>query len=271
MVSLASTMVVDTLTPDEAALKRSKLRQTNVLGVTIAVVVLMAGWQLMSIYIRPWVPSPYDTALSMWKALNSPSFYVDMMLTWQRLLAAFVASTLIGMVLGIAIGLNRRIEAFFQPIIALALAVPDPVYIIFAALAVGTGELAGFLALSLAVTPFVVNVVRTSIHARDMSLDEMSSVYRLSRSSAFWNALVPQLVPALLTAGRFSFALSWKIVILVEALMHPQGIGASIYHSFNLLRMRDAIAVAIIFCVLMQLVERVAIGRLEKTLLRWRA
>lgn len=271
MVSLASTTPSETLTADEAAQKLKKLRQTNMLGVTIAIVVLMVGWQLMSIYIRPWVPSPYDTAMSMWRALNSPSFYVDMMLTWQRLLAAFAASTLVGVILGIAVGLNRRIEAFLQPIIALALAVPDPVYIIFAALAVGTGELAGFLSLSLAVTPFVVNVVRTSIHARDMSLDEMASVYRLSKSSAFWNALVPQMVPALLTAGRFSFALSWKIVILVEALMHPHGIGASIYHSFNLLRMRDAIAVAIIFCVLMQLVERFVIARLEKALLRWRA
>lgn len=270
MMAMTLSPQASTLTPDQQQKARRHLRLTRALGVTIAIGALLVGWQVLSIYNRPWVPAPADTFLAMWKALNSGTFYHDLLLTWKRLLLAFLASAVIGVALGIAVGLNRRVEAFFTPLLALALAVPDPVYIIFAILAVGTGELAGFIALTLAVLPFVVNIIRNSIHARDKTLDEMTAVYRLSRKSAFWNNLVPQLVPSLITACRFAFALSWKIVILVEALTHPNGIGATIYHAFNLLRMRDAIAVAILFCIIMQLVERLVIARLERRLLRWR-
>jgi NitT/TauT family transport system permease protein len=214
-----------TLPPDEVSLQQRKLRRTKAVGVSLALLVLLGVWQLLAEFTRPWVPSPYDTAMSIWKALHDPQFYQNMMLTWWRLLLSFVASTLIGVIIGFAMGLSRKVEAFFAPLLALALAVPDPVYIIFAALGVGTGELAGFIALTLAVTPFVINVVRASVHARDRTLDEMATVYRLPPHSAFRHALVPQIVPALITAGRFSFALSWKIVILVEALTYPLGIG----------------------------------------------
>ena len=173
--------------------------------------------------------------------------------------------------MGILVGLSKRAEAFFRPLLAMGLAVPDPVYIIFAMLALGIGEQAGFVALTIAITPFVSNIVRSSVQARDVSLDEMVQVYRLPRWDAFWHNLIPQLVPALLTAVRTSFALSWKLVVVVEALGQPEGLGASIFQSFRLLRMREMLALAILFTLLMELIERGALGRLERRVLRWRA
>jgi NitT/TauT family transport system permease protein len=186
------------------------------------------------------------------------------------LLAAFCVSTSLGFVVGVAMGFNRSFEAFATPLVAIALAVPDPVYVIFSSLALDTGELAGFVALVLAVLPFVVNVVHAAIGARDRSLDEMAKIYRIPAWRQFRHSLIPQLVPSLLTAMRFSFALSWKVVILVEALTRPDGIGARIYNYFHVLRMRDAIAQAILFCIVMQMVEWVVFMPIERRLLRWR-
>ena len=42
--------------------------------------------------------------------------------------------------------------------------------IIFAILALGTGETAGFVALTIAVLPFVANIVRSNVQARDKTL-----------------------------------------------------------------------------------------------------
>jgi len=154
--------------------------------------------------------------------------------------------------------------------ISIGLAIPDPVYIIFAVLALGTGEMAGFVALTVALVPFVSNIVRSSVHARDIELDEMVKVYRISRWEAFRANLVPQLVPAFLTAARFSFALSWKLVVVVEALGRPDGIGAAIFQAFNVLRMREMLALAILFTVLMELLERGVLQRVERRLLKWR-
>ncbi|AJE48600.1 ABC transporter permease [Celeribacter indicus] len=237
---------------------------------TIALISILFIWHVMSIAFRPWVPAIDATLVAMIGALQSPAFWGDFFLTLGRVLASFAAASVAGAILGLFIGLNEKAEAFFQPLLALALAVPDPVYIIFAILAVGTGETAGFIALTVAVAPFVTNIVRSNVHARDKSLDEMAQIYHLPRGVRLRSVLVPQLMPALLTAMRFSFALSWKLVVVVEAIGQPDGIGASIFNSFRLLRMREVAAVAILFIIAMQLLERGVLGRVEKKLLRWR-
>jgi len=237
----------------------------------IALGSMLVLWYVMSIYFKPWVPSIDSTVVAMIDKLGSGQFWDSFFLTLGRIFMAFICATFVGTALGLTIGLSERAEAFFQPLLALALAVPDPVYIIFAILALGTGEAAGFVALTIAVTPFVTNIVRSNIHARDKSLDEMAQIYHLPRNVRLMTVLAPQMVPALLTAVRFSFALSWKLVVVVEAIGQPNGIGADIFHSFRLLRMREVAAVAIIFIIAMQLLELGVLGRLEKRLTRWRS
>lgn len=232
---------------------------------------MLVIWHGMALQFRPWVPDIDVTFAAIQRQLGSVAFWDSFWLTFGRVLSAFASATVVGGALGLLIGLSPRAESFFQPLLALALAVPDPVYIIFAILAMGTGEAAGFVALTLAVMPFVANIVRANVHARDTALDEMAQIYHLPRPVRMMAVLFPQLVPALLTAMRFSFALSWKLVVVVEAIGQPDGIGAAIFHAFRQLRMREVAAIAIIFILAMQLVERGLLGRLEKRLLRWRA
>lgn len=271
MTSIANVHLTE---PDEREriklVRARKALAVRVTGVILAALSLLVVWQLLAINIRPWVPSPEVTLMSIISNLASESFYADLVTTLLRVLAAFAAAALIGSVLGVLIGLNRKAEAFFQPLLAIGLSVPDPVYIIFAILAVGTSELAGFLALTVAVIPFVSNIVRSSVQARDSGLDELGQIYRIPKKRAFREILLPQLVPALLTGAKFSFALSWKLVVVVESIGQPDGIGAAIFKAFRLLQMREVLAIAIIFIVLMQLIEHGALARLEKRLLRWR-
>ena len=98
----------------------------------------------------------------------------------------------------------------------------------------------------------------------------MSQVYRLGRKSYVTEVLARQIAPALLVAARTSFAFAWKIVVLVEALSQPQGIGSQMYYAFRLLRPADMIALALIFIVLMRVVETLAFGFAERRLLAWR-
>jgi len=247
-----------------------RLPTLRLAAAAVAIGSMLLIWEVMSIYYRPWVPDIRATLVAMGSELASPSFWEAFFITLGRVLAAFAAASVVGAVVGLVIGLSERAEAFCQPLLALALAVPDPVYIIFAILAFGTGELAGFIALTVAVVPFIANIVRSNVHARDRSLDQMAQIYHLPRSVRLVAVLIPQLVPALLTAMRFSFALSWKLVVVVEAIGQPDGIGSAIFHSFRQLRMREVAAIAIIFIIVMQLLERGVLGRIEKRLLRWR-
>jgi NitT/TauT family transport system permease protein len=175
----------------------------------------------------------------------------------------------VGIALGVAMGLSRRITAFFRPIVVLGLAVPDPVYIIVAILVLGTDESSGLIAMILALIPFVVNIVVSGVRSRDRGLDEMSSVYRLGRRRYLTDVVARQVAPALIAATRTCFAFSWKLVVLVEALTQPRGIGAQIYLSFRLLRPDHMIALALIFILLLRAVEASVFAPVERRVLAW--
>ena len=72
-----------------------------------------------------------------------------------------------------------------------------------------------------------------------------------------------------MAATRTCFAFAWKLVVLVEALSQSRGIGAQVYYSFRLLQPDHMIAQAILFIVVLRLVEAIMFNPLERKLLGW--
>ncbi|HZB03999.1 MAG TPA: ABC transporter permease subunit [Actinomycetota bacterium] len=235
----------------------------------VAALLALAVWQLATFISDGWVPSLAEIATAFAEDVTTPSVYAEIWITFKRILIAFAGATSVGIALGVAMGLSRRITAFFRPIVVLGLAIPDPVYIIVAILVLGTDESSGLIAMILALIPFVVNIVVSGVRSRDRGLDEMSSVYRLGRRRYLIDVVARQVAPALIAAIRTCFAFSWKLVVLVEALTQPRGIGAQIYLSFRLLSPEHMIALALIFILVLRAVEALVFAPVERRVLAW--
>jgi ABC-type nitrate/sulfonate/bicarbonate transport system permease component len=251
------------------AMSTAARRGRSVVATVVAVVILMVVWELTGIASGGWVPSIFAVIAKFAPVLAEPATLSNMWITTYRILIAFVATTIVGSLLGIAMGLNRYFEAFFRPLVVISLAIPDPVYIIFAILILGTDESSGIIALAIAVLPFVLNVVHSAVKSRDTQLDGMATVYRFGRRRYLTEVIIGQFGPALIVAARTSFAFCWKVVVLVEAISQPLGVGSQIYTAFRLLRFDEMIAVAVVFIVLMRVVDTVAFGFLERRALAW--
>lgn len=248
---------------------RSRERSRRVQAFIVASLLALGVWQLATFVSDGWVPSLGRIAAAFLEDLTTVQVWAEIWVTFRRILVTFSAATVIGVGLGVAIGLSRRIAAFFRPIIVIGLAIPDPVYIIVAILVLGTEESSGLIALVIALVPFVVNIVVSGVRARDQGLDEMSSVYRLGRRRYLLDVLGRQVAPALLAATRTSFAFAWKLIVLVEALTQPRGIGAQIYYSFRLLRPDHMISLALLFIIVLRATEAIVFTPLERRLLGW--
>src|SRR5690606_33766157 len=133
--------------------------------------------------------------VSVAENLVDPETYTGALITFRRLGIAFVASTVVGIALGVLMALFPVFDAFWRPLVVVALAIPDPVYFIVLILILGTRESVSQLALTLAVIPFVVMIALGTVSARDTGLDEMSRVYRLPRRTYLKEVLGRQLAP----------------------------------------------------------------------------
>lgn len=259
-------MTVETVTPLRQITGE---RRQRVQAFVIASLLALGVWQITTFISGGWVPSLWRIFKAMGADATTASIYTDIWITLRRIFITFAAATAIGIGLGVAMGLSRRVTAFFRPLVVMALAVPDIVYIIMAILVLGTDESSGLIAMVLALIPFVVNIVIGGVDARDPGLDEMSSVYRIQRRRYLVDVVGWQVSPALMAATRTCFAFAWKLVVLVEALSQPRGIGAQVYYSFRLLRPDHMIAQAILFIVVLRLVEAIMFNPLERKLLGW--
>ncbi len=244
-------------------------RRQRVQAFVVASLLALGVWQITTFISGGWVPSLWRIAKALGADATTANTYAEMWITLRRIFITFAAATAIGVTLGVAMGLNRRVRAFFRPVVVMGLAVPDIVYIIVAILVLGTDESSGLIAMVLALIPFVVNIVIAGVESRDPGLDEMSSVYRIHRRRYLVEVVGWQVSPALMAATRTCFAFSWKLIVLIEALSQPRGIGAQIYYSFRLLRPDHMIAQAVLFIVVLRLVEAAMFGPLERKLLGW--
>lgn len=254
--------------PTGASNKLSRPRY--LLAVLSAIAVAVALWYPMSFWFDPFLPSPLDFVNAFVSSVQNPDLYAALGGTLQRVIIGWVGSVVIGTALGIWMGRSKLIDALSLPWVMIGLAIPAPVIIIFCILFFGLEESSTQIALVLSVTPFVVNIVYEGVKAIDNSLLEMSDVYRVSRRARLREIIMPQVAPSLMAGVRFGFAMSWKIVVIIEALSAPDGIGAQIELFFRLLRPAEVLAWTFAFTIIMVLVEVILFQTVERRLFRWR-
>ena len=257
--------------PSVANAPRSTRPRTDYTAVASATVIAILIWEGLVLISGGWVPGVLRIGSSVIERLAEWNTYVAIAITLTRIGIAFLGAFIIGVALGVAMGLWDWVDAFWRPIIALALAIPDPVYFIMAILLFGAGESISVVALLVAVLPFAVSAVAASMRARDSKLDEMARTYRLPGRAYVRHVLLPQIAPAILVSARTSFAFSWKIGVLMEAMTRSTGIGAEIFFAFRLFRPHETIALALIFILVMRAVEVLLFAPIERRATAWRS
>jgi NitT/TauT family transport system permease protein len=243
----------------------------RVLPYLASIVVALVIWWPLTFVFHPFLPSPWRVSTAFVDAFVSGDIFAHIAISLRRVAVAWIVSTLLGLAIGIWMGRSRLIEAFLSPWVMVGLALPGPVIILFAVLLLGIQESSRLVALTVAVTPFVVNIVHQGVRAIDPGLEEMAKVYRWTRRSWIRDLLLPQIAGPIFAAIRFAFAFSWKIVLIVEALTTSEGIGGQLGFFFKLLRPDKVVAWTLVFTVIMTLVDQYVFRKSEEKIFAWRA
>jgi NitT/TauT family transport system permease protein len=153
----------------------------------------------------------------------------------------------------------------------IALNLPVLVVIVLAYIWVGLNDAAAVLAVVIAKAPTVVVTVREGARALDPGLAEMAAAFRLPRWRRLRYVVLPQLLPYLAAAGRSGLSITWKIVLVVELLGRPNGVGYVLNLYFQNFNVTGILGYGLTFAGLMLLVEAVLLQPLERRASEWRA
>ncbi len=244
----------------------------NPLIFAASVLALILVWQGAAILTAdPLVlPSPLRVATILWGEAVSGTLWRHIVPTLLRVAAAFTLAMVLGSALGLVLGLMPRVNRWADPWVVVFLNMPALVVIVLCYLWIGLNETAAIVAVAANKAAAVLVTVREGARALDPAVAEMARVYRMSPLTRLRHVILPQLAPFFAAAARGGLSIIWKLVLVVELLGRPNGIGFQIHLYFQLFEVGHVIAYALSFIGVMLLIEYALIQPAEQRASRWR-
>jgi NitT/TauT family transport system permease protein len=237
----------------------------------LSFLVLIAVWYVGAQLAGPrLLPDPHAVALAIADEARSGALAFNLGATLARVAVAFALAMTLGSVLGLVMGRSRLADRLADPWLIVLLNLPALVIIVLAYVWAGLTETAAIAAVALNKLPIATVTVREGARALDRALDEMAQVFRMTPWTRMRHVILPQLAPYLAAAARSGLSLVWKIVLIVELLGRPNGVGFEIGVAFQLFDVTRILAYALAFIAVVLAIEILLVQPLERHVARWR-
>src|SRR5215472_6408155 len=209
----------------------------------LSLAVFFATWLIGSALAgEQMLPGPLAVVDAIVTEARSGALFIHLRATFARVLLAFALAMTLGTALGILMGRMPAADRLGDPWLLILLNLPA----------------------------LVVVVLAYIWRALDPTLDEMARVFAMPRWRAFRHVVLPQLFPYLAAAARSGLSLVWKILLVVELLGRPNGVGFEIGIAFQLFDVTRILAYALAFIAVMLAIETFLVQPLERHVARWR-
>ncbi len=216
------------------------------------------------------LPAPETVGLALAAEAQSGALAFNLGATLARVAAAFVIAMVLGTAFGLLMGRSRAADRIGDPWLIVLLNLPALVIIVLAYVWAGLTEAAAIAAVALNKLPLVTVTVREGARSLERQFDEMAFVFRMGPWVRFRHVIMPQLAPYIAAAARSGLSLVWKIVLIVELLGRPNGVGFEIGVAFQLFDVTRILAYALAFVAVMLAIETLLVQPLERHAARWR-
>jgi len=238
---------------------------------SLSLLIFLAVWQGLAAYLGSnTLPAPETVAKVFWQACVTGQLPFHLGVTLLRLAVSFSIAMLLGCAIGIILGRNKKIDAFFDNWLVIFLNIPALVTIILCYVWFGLVESAAILAVVINKLPNVIVTIREGTRALDQDLLDMARCFHFSKRKTLVHVIWPQLHPFVMGATRSGLALIWKIILVVELLGRSNGMGYQLHLFFQLFDVASILAYTVAFVAVIQLIELLILKPLDKKSLRWR-
>lgn len=251
-------------------------RAVPVAIISAATVAAIIGlWSLASAYalVSPvFLPSPRQVVIALYNLVVKG--FVDATLaehvgaSLYRIFGALIASILIGIPAGIAIGTSRVGRGILDPIVEFLRPLPPLAYLPLVIIWVGIGEASKITVIALSMLPSII--LSTSAGVRSVSKDHVNAARSLgaSRRQVLAEVVLPSAVPSILTGIRIALGAGWTTLVAAELVAATSGIGFMIQSAAQFLVTDIVIAGIVVIALIAIFLEYIA-RLIERRLVPW--
>jgi len=200
-------------------------------GYALGFASLFVLWQLASLYLVSSVLFPPPTVV-LRKALvlaRNGVLLEHLSASLQRILTGFVAGSLLGIPIGLAMGSFRPVRKLLEPYTEFLRFIPSVAMITVAVIWFGIGE-ASKVFLIVYTTIFIV-ILNTAAGVSAIAPNKIRAAESLgaTRAQIFFHVALPATVPYILTGMRLAMANSFTTIVAAELIAANDGLGKMLW------------------------------------------
>lgn len=236
----------------------------------LALLGLLAVWQLLALLLRtPLLPGPLRLAAALGEEAAQGELPRHFLASFWRVLAGMLLSVALAAPAGMALGLSKKANEFFSPLIYVLYPIPKVVFVPLLMLFFGVGDLSKILMI------FVILFFQILVLVRDQAAqirpELVNSVRSLGagRRALFATVYVPASLPAVLTALRQSIGTAVAVLYIAEVFATRWGLGYYIYFQGTTLLNYPAMYAGVAVMSLLGVGMYLSVDWLEKRLCPW--
>ena len=170
--------------------------------------------------------------------------------TLVRIGWSFSLAAILGVAIGLAMGLWRRLREGLDPVFAVIYPIPSVLFLPLVSFLVPAGEIA--LVVTTAVTSFFLVAFTTTHGVRqiDRLVVEAAVHYGARGPRLFAAVLLPGALPYIFTGLRLGLGFALIVVVAVEIVSASTGLGALLWVSWGILKVEDMYATFFVIALL---------------------
>ncbi len=186
-----------------------------------------------------------------------------------RVAAAFAASCVTAVPVGLAMGVNRVIRGVLDPAIEFYRPIPPLAYLPLTIIWFGIGEFSKILLIYLAC--FAPMVIATRAGVRAATVEQVRAAYSLGagRLQLICQVLFPAALPEVLTGMRIGLGFAWTTLVAAEMVAASQGLGFMILNASEFL-VTDVVILGILVIGCIALASDALLRLAEHKLVPWK-
>jgi len=231
-------------------------------------VVLGAWWAVSAGSTDPFFPSLAKIIDQFGQTWLFSRFDSDVVPSLARMFAGYAIAAGVGIPLGVALGLARRLHEAVAPLLEFARAIPPPALIPFGIVVLGVGDaMKIFIIVAVCVFPIVLNAI-DGVRSVDPELMDAGRAYQVGRRDRLVHVVLPASMPQIFAGLRTALSLALILMVISEMVASTNGIGYFVLQSQRTFAITEMWS-GILLLGILGYVLNLAFGLVERRVLRW--
>ena len=195
-------------------------------------------------------------------------FWDDTWASLKRLSVGVLCSALIGLTIGVLNGLIPLVRANLSTFVAAISLIPPMAILPILFIVFGLGELSKVVLIVVGTAPFIMRDLQQRVEQLPQEQLIKAQTLEASTWQILWRVVIPQVMPRLIDAVRFSLGAAWLFLIAAEAIAATEGLGYRIFLVRRYLAM-DVILPYVVWITCLAFLFDFSLKRISQFLFPW--